>query len=71
MAHYAVIICPHCGFSQEEIMLTHAQTVQYTCNGCKVVLKPEEGGCCVFCSYGTADCPTGQHDKKCCVPKQA
>jgi hypothetical protein len=29
----------------------------YECEGCKVILRPLSGDCCVFCSYGTNKCP--------------
>ncbi|MDP0941897.1 GDCCVxC domain-containing (seleno)protein, partial [Klebsiella quasipneumoniae] len=32
----------------------------------KTVLKPQQGDCCVYCSYGSVKCPPIQQDKKCC-----
>ena len=29
----------------------------YDCKGCGALLRPLEGDCCVFCSYGTGPCP--------------
>jgi len=40
--------------------------VFYDCENCKEVLRPKEGDCCVFCSYGTVPCPPIQQDKSCC-----
>ena len=38
----------------------------YECENCKTVLKPKEGDCCVYCSYGTVSCPPIQENKSCC-----
>ncbi|WP_438802498.1 GDCCVxC domain-containing (seleno)protein [Klebsiella aerogenes] len=38
----------------------------YACKKCKTRLKPKEGDCCVFCSYGSIACPLMQQDKCCC-----
>jgi len=32
----------------------------YTCTSCGVTLKPLQGDCCVFCSYGDTACPPKQ-----------
>lgn len=29
----------------------------YECKGCGVLLRPQTGDCCVFCSYGSVPCP--------------
>ena len=56
----SVITCPQCGFRKEETMPTDACQHFYECQGCKAILKPEAGDCCVFCSYGTVKCPPMQ-----------
>ena len=61
------LTCPHCGHSKEETMPTNACQYFYQCEGCKKVLKPLQGDCCVFCSYGTAKCPPIQMNKSCCA----
>lgn len=33
----------------------------WDCPHCETVLRPEEGDCCVFCSYGSVPCPPVQH----------
>ena len=38
-------------------MPTDACQFYYDCKGCGAVLRPLEGDCCVFCSYGTMPCP--------------
>lgn len=62
----SIITCPECGFQKEEIMPTDACQYFYKCTNCETVLKPKEGDCCVFCSYGTMPCPTIQMEKSCC-----
>lgn len=34
-------------------MATDACQYFYDCRSCGVILKPNAGECCVFCSYGT------------------
>ncbi|MFZ1786868.1 MAG: GDCCVxC domain-containing (seleno)protein [Saprospiraceae bacterium] len=29
-------------------------------------MKPQQGDCCVYCSYGSEKCPLIQQDEKCC-----
>ena len=37
----------------------------HECTNCGVVIKPKQGDCCVFCSYGTVKCPPIQESGKC------
>lgn len=53
----STITCPECGHSEDEVMPTDACQFFYDCKGCGAVLKPNEGDCCVYCSFGTAACP--------------
>jgi hypothetical protein len=53
----SIITCPNCGFGKEETMPIDACQYFYECTNCKTLLKPKEGVCCVFCSYGNAKCP--------------
>ncbi len=62
----STITCPNCGFQQEETMPTDACQYFYQCTNCQTVLKPQQGDCCVFCSYGTFACPPIQVNKSCC-----
>ena len=41
----------------------------YECQGCKTVLRPLAGDCCVFCSYGTHKCPPIQADGTSCCSR--
>jgi hypothetical protein len=38
----------------------------YECEGCKTLLRPTPGDCCVFCSYGSVKCPSIQAQRSCC-----
>ena len=60
------ITCPECGHQKEETMPADACQFFYECENCKKVLKPKQGDCCVYCSYGTVACPPIQMNKDCC-----
>lgn len=62
----STIKCPECGFEKEETMPTDACQFFYNCTHCQTKLKPKEGDCCVFCSYGSIECPPKQQEKDCC-----
>ena len=62
----STITCPHCGHIKEELMPTNACQFFYDCENCKQVLKPKQGDCCVYCSYGTIRCPPIQAGENCC-----
>lgn len=61
----SIITCPHCGFQQDNDMPTDACQFFYRCQGCDTMLRPLEGDCCVFCSYGTVPCPPIQQSGDC------
>lgn len=63
---HSTITCPMCNFSKEEIMPTNACQFFYECEACKKIIKPKEGDCCVYCSYGTVPCPPIQAGDACC-----
>lgn len=54
---HSAITCPDCGHTAREEMPSNACQYFYDCQGCKAVLKPLPGDCCVFCSYGDVPCP--------------
>ena len=62
----STLTCPNCGHQKEETMPTDSCQYFYECVNCKQVLKPKQGDCCVYCSYGTVKCPPIQQDKKSC-----
>lgn len=61
-----LLTCPECGHEVAEVMPDDACQWFYDCPGCRAVLKPKEGDCCVFCSYATVPCPPIQQGKACC-----
>ena len=64
----STITCPQCGHVKDETMPTDACQWFYECEGCKTVLRPKSGDCCVFCSYGTQKCPPMQEQPgRCCA----
>ncbi|PKP29903.1 MAG: hypothetical protein CVU00_14170 [Bacteroidetes bacterium HGW-Bacteroidetes-17] len=62
----SVIICPNCGDKKEETMPIHACQYFFECKNCKIILKPKQGDCCVYCSYGTVKCLPVQMTGSCC-----
>ena len=53
----STITCPKCGHEESEIMATDSCQFYYLCQACGELLRPLEGDCCVFCSYGSVKCP--------------
>ena len=58
------ITCPYCGHQATETMPTDACVRFYRCKGCGQLLRPKDGTCCVFCSYGTVPCPPVQEESE-------
>jgi hypothetical protein len=56
----SVIRCPNCGCESTDRMPADACQFFYDCKRCGARLKPKDGDCCVFCSYGTVPCPPVQ-----------
>jgi len=56
----SVIACPHCRLAKREEMPVDACQFFYVCTGCGARLRPNEGDCCVFCSFGSVPCPPKQ-----------
>jgi hypothetical protein len=59
----STITCPECGHAATETMPTDACLYFYDCLGCGARLKPRQGDCCVFCSYGSTPCPPIQEER--------
>jgi len=62
----STVTCPGCGFAAVETMPTDACRWFYACKGCGSTLRPTDGDCCVFCSYGSVPCPPIQSGASCC-----
>lgn len=58
------ITCPKCGHIEIETMPTDACQFFYECKGCGELLRPIQGDCCVFCSFGTVACPPVQEARQ-------
>lgn len=56
----STLTCPRCGAVTDEVMPTDACLYFHECTACHVVLQPNHGDCCVFCSFGTVKCPPMQ-----------
>ena len=64
----SILTCPSCGAVKVETMPTDACLYFYECTGCRTLLKPRQGDCCVFCSYGSVPCPPIQQGRDdCCA----
>ena len=63
----SIITCPECGQRTTETMPTDACVFFYDCPACHARLKPKQGDCCVFCSYGSVPCPPIQLGATCCT----
>jgi hypothetical protein len=59
----SVITCPHCATAKTETMPTNACQFFYVCTSCGAKLRPKDGDCCVFCSYGSVPCPPIQSER--------
>jgi hypothetical protein len=62
----SVITCPACGAKAEEEMPSDACVYFYECKECHQLLRPRQGDCCVFCSFGSVKCPPVQLNRGCC-----
>jgi hypothetical protein len=60
----STITCPECGHSETETMPTDNCQFYYECKGCGVLLRPNQGDCCVYCSFGTVPCPPIQEARQ-------
>jgi hypothetical protein len=58
----SIITCPNCGYKKVEEMPVDACQYFNECKNCKTVLKPKQGDCCVYCSYGSVKCPSMQNN---------
>jgi hypothetical protein len=58
----STLTCPKCNHSKTETMATDSCHYYYECEPCHTLLKPNQGDCCVFCSFGNVKCPPMQQD---------
>ncbi len=57
---FSTITCPVCGHSKTEEMPGDSCQFFYQCENCHSLIRPNEGDCCVYCSYGSVKCPSRQ-----------
>lgn len=62
----STISCPECGGRSREEMPTDACLYFWECPNCGTMIKPKEGDCCVFCSYGSRPCPPARGEGNAC-----
>ncbi|WP_286670460.1 GDCCVxC domain-containing (seleno)protein [Fodinibius salsisoli] len=62
----STISCPECRHESTETMPTNSCQYFWECPNCSEVLRPKEGDCCVFCSFGNIPCPPVQNEQSCC-----
>jgi len=59
----STVTCPSCGHRSTHTMPTDACQYIHKCGSCGVTLKPKQGDCCVYCSYGDVPCPPIQDER--------
>ena len=62
----STLTCPKCGAKELLTMPEDKCVYFHKCTTCGELLKPIEGDCCVFCSYGDVPCPPIQEKNNCC-----
>ncbi|WP_353312022.1 MULTISPECIES: GDCCVxC domain-containing (seleno)protein [unclassified Shimia] len=62
----STLTCPKCAHVQSFEMPTDACQFFLDCPNCAEVLRPLDGDCCVFCSFGDVPCPPIQAGDSCC-----
>ena len=60
------LTCPKCGHATLEQMSLDSCRFFHEYVECHTLLRPQEGDCCVFCSYGSVKCPPIQSQGQCC-----
>ncbi|RLB75609.1 MAG: hypothetical protein DRH06_07615 [Deltaproteobacteria bacterium] len=53
----STLTCPNCGKQETLTMPTDSCQFFHKCSGCREVIRPLHGDCCVFCSYADIPCP--------------
>lgn len=59
----SIITCPYCDFQKKETMPDNSCRIQYDCENCHKILQPKQGDCCIYCSYGSVECPPIQKER--------
>ncbi len=61
----STLTCPVCGAGTPAEMPEEACQFFWECPACHALLRPKEGECCVFCSFGDVRCPPVQRAGTC------
>lgn len=56
----SVITCPHCHTQTTQRMPVASCDIVFNCPNCGEWLRPKPGDCCIYCSYGSQQCPPRQ-----------
>ncbi len=62
--HETRVTCPACGGERLEPMPAFSCLLAYTCPACGKILRPADGDCCIFCTYGSVPCPPIQAQRQ-------
>ncbi|MFL6467072.1 MAG: GDCCVxC domain-containing (seleno)protein [Pyrinomonadaceae bacterium] len=54
----SMLTCPECGYQKTESVPLDTCVFFYECTSCRKLLRPLPGDCCVYCSFGSAKCPS-------------
>ena len=63
MSEIGRLTCPHCANQSVAAMPDNACLHFFECPACRRVMRPRQGDCCVFCSYGDRPCPPRQRER--------
>lgn len=58
------ITCRNCGATEDITMHSSLPERSFTCKKCTTVLLAHSDECCVYCSYGSVQCPPVQEIAK-------
>jgi hypothetical protein len=67
-ARQATVTCPLCAHAALVAMPEDFCLYYFDCPGRGAILRPLPGDCCVFCSYGSAPCPSVQRRRERSAP---
>lgn len=59
----STLTCPECHFAEVLTMPADYCQWHHQCKRCGVLLRPLDGHCCVFCSFGSVPCPPVQAER--------
>lgn len=63
ITYESTLTCPGCGHQEVCHMPVNECVWIWECPACGILLRPQAGDCCVFCSYGSTPCPPRQQQQ--------